>query len=233
MEGTVTPYKTPRQKRSRETLERILAAAEQQIREGGLESLTINGVVSNVGLSVGAFYARFSDKTALLHAVQERFHDRLEPIIEAEMRRATSGCHDLAGAVKAAFEVLIAHVTGERELSRAFMSMSVFDPVLRAKGEAVNRQRREVLAEVLLPFRDEIGHPDPRLAIDVAYGIYAAVIRGRLVFGQDHELHYGITNKTLYEELIRALVLYLKGQQSPGTPAAPASSPGNPSVSPS
>jgi AcrR family transcriptional regulator len=226
-----TPYKVPRQKRSRRSLERILEAAEQQIRAGGLESLTISGVVSSVGLSVGAFYARFPHKTALIHAVQNRFHERLEPAIRAEIAQETAGCTDLAQAVEAAFGVLIRKVTGERELSRAFMSLSVFDPVLRAKGEAVNRERREALAEALLNFREEIGHPDPRLAIDVAYGIYAAVVRGRLVFGEHHELLYGIDNATLYSELITALTLYLKGagplaqgaDQSPSGPEGPTS----------
>ena len=212
MEAADIPYKAPRQRRSRESLERILEAAEQQIRAGGLEALTISGVVSCVGLSVGAFYARFPDKMALLHAVQNRFHDRMEPVIRTEIMRETARCKNLAEAVEAAFGVLIRNVTGERELSRAFMSMSVFDPVLRAKGEIVNRERRNALAEALLAFRDEIGHADPRLAIDVAYGIYAAVVRGRLVFGEDHELHYGISNSTLYGELIKALTLYLKGE---------------------
>ncbi len=213
----LTPYKAPRQKRSRKSLERMLEAALQHIRSQGVESLTISGVVASVGLSVGAFYARFPDKTALLHAVQERFHAQLEPLIRAEMRREAESCTDLAAAVRAAFGVLIRRVTGERELSRAFMSLSVFDPVMRAKGEAVNRERRDALAEILLRYRDEIGHPDPRLAIDVAYGIYAAVVRGRLVFGSDHELYYGIATTQLYDELIRALTLYLKGEEAART----------------
>ena len=207
------PYKMPRQKRSRESLERLLDAAEDQIRVEGLESLTINSVVSRVGLSVGAFYARFPDKTALLHAAQDRFHNRLEPVIRAEMLEEAGACATLAQAVEAAVEVLIRHVAGERELSRAFMMMSVFDEVLRARGEAVNRFRRETLVEVLMPHRAEIGHPDPKLAIDVAYGVYAAVVRGRLIFGVEHELYYGIDTATLYSELRQALTLYLRGGQ--------------------
>lgn len=207
------PYKTPCQKRSRESLERLLDAAEDQIRTEGLESLTINSVVSRVGLSVGAFYARFPDKTALIHAVQDRFHERLEPILRAQMLEEAGSRSTLADAVDAAIEVLIRNVTGERELSRAFMMMSVFDPVLRARGELVNRVRRETLTEVLMRHRPEIGHPDPVLAIDIAYGMYAAVVRGRLIFGLEHELYYGIDNATIYNELKRALALYLRGEQ--------------------
>jgi AcrR family transcriptional regulator len=206
-----TPYKSPRQRRSRESLERLLEAAEEQIRLHGVEALTISGVVNSIGLSVGAFYARFPDKTALLHAVQDRFHNRLEPMIREQMVAEAGPCRTLAEAVDAAVDVFIRNVVGERELSRGFMSLSVADPVLRARGELVNRQRREALSEVLLTHKDEIGHADPQLAVNVAYGMYAAVVRGRLMFGADHELYYGMDNATLYRELKRALTLYLKG----------------------
>jgi AcrR family transcriptional regulator len=211
----LTPYKAPRQKRSRESLERLLDAAEAQIRAGGLESLTINVVVGRVGLSVGAFYARFPDKTALLHAVQDRFHNRLEPVIRAQMLEEAGPCEDLASAVSAAVDVLVRNVTREWELSRGFMMMSVFDPVLRARGELVNRDRRSVFRSVLLAHATEIGHPDSQLAIDVAYGMYAAVVRGRLIFGLEHELYYDVDSGTLYEELKQALTLYLRGENPP------------------
>lgn len=211
MEDQLTPYKSPRQKRSRESLERLLESAEQQIRQNGFESLTVSGVVGAIGLSVGAFYARFPDKTALLHAVQDRFHGKLEPAIRQEMLAEAGSKATLSEAVDAAVDVLIRNVVGERELSRAFMTLSVTDPILRAYGERVNRQRREAFASVVMPHADEIGHSDPRLAVDIAYGMYAAVVRGRLVFGSEHELYYGIDSPTLYRELKQALILYLKG----------------------
>jgi AcrR family transcriptional regulator len=211
----LTPYKSPRQKRSRESLERLLDGAEAQIREHGFETLTVSRVVNSIGLSVGAFYARFPDKTALLHAVQDRFHNRLEPVIREQMLAEAGTKEALAEALDAAIDVLIRNVVGERELSRAFMSLSVTDPVMRARGELVNRQRRETWAEVLLAHKEEIGHPDPELAINVAYGMYAAVIRGRLVFGSEHELYYGIDSPTLYGQLKRALTLYLRGDTAP------------------
>lgn len=213
MEDQLTPYKSPRQKRSRESLERLLEAAEDHIRQNGFESLTINGVVNSIGLSVGAFYARFPDKTALLHALQDRFHRRLEQLIRDQMIAEAGSAETLAEAVYNAVDVLIRNVVGERELSRALMTLSVTDPILRAGGERVNRERREVFSEIMMRHADEIGHEDARLAVDIAYGMYAAVIRGRLVFGAEHELYYGIDSPTLYNELKQALYLYLRGGQ--------------------
>jgi AcrR family transcriptional regulator len=212
MQEQLTPYKSPRQKRSRESLERLLGAAEEQIRLNGIEALTINGVVNSVGLSVGAFYARFPDKTALVHAVQDRFHSRLEPRIREQMLAEAGPKTTLAEALDTAVDVLLRNVVGERELSRAFMSLSVADPVLRARGELVNSQRRETFSQILLAHSDEIGHPDPSLAIAVAYGMYAAVVRGRLMFGMEHELYHEIDSGTLYRELKKALTRYLRGE---------------------
>ncbi len=121
----------------------------------------------------------------------------------------------LADTVYRAVDVLIRNVVGERELSRAFMTLSVQDPILRAGGERINRQRREAFSEIVLRHDAEIGHKDPQLAVDIAYGMYAAVIRGGLVFGAEHELYYGIDSPTLYGELKQALYLYLKGGQNP------------------
>ena len=213
VEKQLTPYRSPQQKRSRESLERLLDAAVEQIRLNGFEALTITGVVNSIGLSVGAFYARFPDKTALLHAVQDRFHLRLEAKIREELIAEAEPKTTLAEAVDFSVGVLIRNVMGERELSRAFMSLSVTDPVLRARGELVNRQRREVFTQIMMRHTAEIGHPDPELAVNVAYGMYAAVIRGRLVFGPEHELYYEIDSTTLYRELKQALMLYLRGEQ--------------------
>ncbi|HEY1598537.1 MAG TPA: helix-turn-helix domain-containing protein, partial [Pirellulales bacterium] len=56
----------PRQTRSQETLERLLDAAEEVFAEKGFESATVAEVVRRAKSSVGAMYARFTDKNALL-----------------------------------------------------------------------------------------------------------------------------------------------------------------------
>lgn len=212
MEAEAISYYSPRQKRSRESLERLLEAAEEQLSAVGVESFTVADVVKRAELSVGAFYARFPDKRALLHAVQQRFHARVEPLLQAEMRERCADAETLAQAVDRLLDVLARHFADHRELSRAFMMSSVFDSVMRARGEQVNRERREVFTSVLLGYRAEIGHPDPVLALDMAYSIYAAVVRGTLVFGMQHELYYDLAHQTVFQELKRALTLYLRGE---------------------
>ncbi|MBN1632000.1 MAG: TetR/AcrR family transcriptional regulator [Thermoleophilia bacterium] len=219
MDQELTPYHPPRQKRSKQSLERLLDAAERQMTAVGIESFTVADVVRQADLSVGAFYARFPDKKALLHAVQDRFHNRVEPRLHAQMRECAAAATSLADTVDCLLDALIEHITSSRELSRAFMMSSVFDPLMRARGERVNKERREVFTAVLLEHRAEIGHADPVLAIEVAYGLYAAVVRGTLVFGQRHELYIDVSNKTVLDELKCALTLYLRGEAPVGAAA--------------
>ena len=62
-----------RQQRSRETLDRLLDAAEAVLAEEGLEAATVPRIADRAGMSVGAVYRRFPDKDAVLRAVYGRF----------------------------------------------------------------------------------------------------------------------------------------------------------------
>jgi AcrR family transcriptional regulator len=225
MEAIEGTYHPPRRRPARETLEKLLAAAEDQLREDELSSFTIQSVLNRAGLSVGAFYSRFPDKDALMHAVQERVHGRVEPQILADLAAQTGVSQSLEEAVDYGFGILIRHVLSERALFRAFMMLSVFDPVMWQKGEQYTLERRRALTAMLAPHRPEIGHPDPDLALKAAFAIYSGVIRGWLVFYRSpNEKQVGITDETLFRELKRALALFLRGSGPEGgkTPEFPA-----------
>lgn len=52
--------------------ERIIAAAARQIRESGLESISIAELMKQVDLTHGGFYGHFSSRSALIAAALER-----------------------------------------------------------------------------------------------------------------------------------------------------------------
>jgi AcrR family transcriptional regulator len=224
MQSERSSYRPPRRKPAQETLEKLLVSAEEQLREEGLDAFTIQNVLQRAGLSVGAFYSRFPDKTAMLHEVQERVHGRIDSRIQADLVAKQGNSKCLEEAVDTGFGILIHHVLSERDLFRVFMMLSVFDHQMGLKGEQANVERKRSITKLLEPHIDEIGHPDPHLAIDSAYAIYSNTIRGRLVYYGSAEVEqFGVTENVLFVDLKRALALFLRG------PAALAAQPNSPS----
>lgn len=207
-------FKPPRQRRSHESLERVLDAAESLIRERGFDNMPIAEVVQRSGTSVGSIYARFNNKLGLLRAVQLRYHARVQNDIFA----AFSGDHpedeSLEEAVSRIVTVLSRHVLNEPALFRAFVLEAVFDPGVRAQGERTNSQRRDKMVEVLLAHRAEIRHPDPDRAARWVYSICMAMLRERVTFGEQAELSGGFCDDELVAEMTSMVTSYLTSDGS-------------------
>lgn len=69
---TAAPRKRPVQRRSAETVDRILAAAARLFDEDGYRATTTNHVAEAAGISVGSLYQYFPNKDSLLVALAER-----------------------------------------------------------------------------------------------------------------------------------------------------------------
>lgn len=101
--------RTPRQERSRRTLERILDASIDILAEHGWDAVTVGEVERRTGISRGAFYTRFPNRTSLLEYVGDQVILRVRHDQEAAFDRAAGSATDLATAVRAAVGA-IAHV---------------------------------------------------------------------------------------------------------------------------
>jgi len=78
--GLRTPLPT-KQDRSRKTRDALIAAAWKLLQTHPWEVISINDLVKSAGCSVGAFYARFTDKEALFESLaseylEERWSER-------------------------------------------------------------------------------------------------------------------------------------------------------------
>lgn len=200
-------YRQPQQKRSQESLERILDAAEYLIRERGFDNMTVAEVVQRSESSVGSLYARFRNKLGLLQAVQARYHERVEGAIAEAFDEARDEC--LEDAVGRVVRVLCEYLLNEPELFRAFILEAVFDSRVRQQGERANANRRKNLTDVLLVHEAEIRHPDPELAVRWFYSVCMAVLRERITFGEGAELSGAFPDETMVRELTRTVTCYL------------------------
>jgi AcrR family transcriptional regulator len=72
--GSINP---PRQQRSQETLARILDAADRILDGRSFDELSVEEVLIEADVSRSSFYARFSNKSALLPALFDRYRARV------------------------------------------------------------------------------------------------------------------------------------------------------------
>jgi AcrR family transcriptional regulator len=217
MSAPVT-YNPPRRRPGHESLEKLLDAAEDQLREEELDCFTVDKVLERAGVSVGSFYARFpAGKDALLTAVQNRVYARMQPAILEALEAQQQVDQSLDQAVERAFDVLIEQVMKERLLCRAFMMFSAFDPAMRLRGEQIHLERRHAVAAVLAKHLAEIGHPDPEAAIDLAYAMYSSTMHGRLVFyGPSKIPRMGVNEDDIFAQLKVGITNFLRGNDRGG-----------------
>ncbi len=112
----------PKQERSARTQAAILNAAREILSDGGIESLTISEVAARVGLTKGAFYARFRNKDALLHALFEETFEINRKAIDDLTSRVRAAHADLAEIITAFVPPALQLVRESSALFRLFGS---------------------------------------------------------------------------------------------------------------
>lgn len=100
--------RTPRQDRSRATVDAILHAGAQVFREAGFERASTNLIARVAGVSVGSLYQYFPDKEAIARALVERVETemmaRMEEIVARDDGDASATIAGLIDAVIAVHE---------------------------------------------------------------------------------------------------------------------------------
>ena len=77
--------KLPRQARSRETVERILAAGRAVLAQDGYDAFSTNRVADAADVSPGSLYQYFPDKTAILDVIVDRYWEDVAERVVASL----------------------------------------------------------------------------------------------------------------------------------------------------
>jgi AcrR family transcriptional regulator len=199
-----------RQARGQETLERLLAAAEAVLEEGGLDAATVPAIAERAGVSVGNVYKRFPDKDALLRAVYVRFFVRT-----VEQNRAALDPARWQGvAVHAIIRALVSGMVRGYVLHRALLRALLLyaetheDAEFRRRAEAMRTEAFRAIARLLLARGEEIGHAEPAEAIEFALFVVGLALRGMLLPERRQLLYAGSADR-FAEELTAMVVAYL------------------------
>jgi AcrR family transcriptional regulator len=216
---TAHSVKTPCQQRSRDSLERILKTAEALIRTKGFEALTVAEVVRRSETSIGTFYARFIDKTALLHAVQERVHGREEAQIRERVGKVSWDALSLEETVRGLVDIKRAVTKGNERLLEAFVVHGATDPVVRQRGYRYKASVENLEVEVLMRHAAQIGHQDPESAARVASRLWQAAQEEQVQRSQSGVTSPGaVPQDLLMQKLAEVVIAYLRSPDISGAP---------------
>lgn len=195
----------PKQKRSKEKLERIIRAAFVVTSKVGFESVTLADIAREAGVGVSTVYTRFKSKDALL----EELH-----IIITEN---TLNTIDSYFAIYKDYQVPLTEIVREiiedslkmtRDLSgfyQATYQQSITNNAFAEREKTIRLKLLKTIKKIFLLRKNEIGHPRPSSAIDFFVAMYMGVITDR-VMTQNFS---GLTDKKLAQELTNASKSYL------------------------
>jgi AcrR family transcriptional regulator len=200
----------PQQTRSRESLERVLAAGQQLLEEEGWEGFTVQEVSRRAKVSIGSIYARAPSKEALILAVYDR------AVEEIARQNAEALTEDGAWAAMGTRELIVEAVRemGRQMLNhelilRRIMNRAPVDAVIRARGDAQIRRLGERWEELLRRRESEYRHPEPDLAIEVAFRMVFATVARRVALGAQFGAPHEVSDQRLLDEVGRAVAAYL------------------------
>jgi AcrR family transcriptional regulator len=211
-DATVRP---PKQKRSQESLERVLEAATRLLEEEGFDAFTIQDVSHRADVSVGAIYARFGSKESLLRAVHRHAMESMRPEHETlpalDGRPSKTARDVVVGAVHAVADIF----HGNQKLLRAFMHLGAVDEEISRRGSENSTDLARQFATTVLARRDAITHPNPETAVDVAFRMAYCTFARQVMYGPAFESDRPIVWDDLVDEVGDACAAYLLDKRPP------------------
>ena len=200
--------RVPKQARSRQTLERMLAAARELLETKDFDEVAVADIAKRGRSSVGAFYARFEDKDGLLNYL-DVFHAQ-------EIVAAANEFGDETAPLEEVVRDMIGFaVRFHRQHAGLLRAMVRRGRIKKERRHAPRAQgminQFSAFHTILLRHRKEITHANPDLALSLALSMVFNTIRERVLFPETASSRVPITNSILAEELSDSFLSYVCG----------------------
>lgn len=193
----------PQQQRSKQTLERIVAASLELLATEGPAGLTVHKVVAKADSSVGSFYARFSGKEDLLEYLGDRiWTEALERWTEA-LESRDWGELELSEMAEGSVGLLI-----DAQRSRSAY-LRALDWAASGPQHGYRTFRSELLVglgKILLRRASEMTHPEPELAVRLGLRAVLGIVEAEF-----RAVHDRLPREKLVHECRALLLGYLTG----------------------
>jgi len=194
----------PRQQRSQQTYEALLASAERLVTRKSFQSVSLAEICEGAGCTTGAFYHRFEDKEALLVHLEDRVYDRAHALIDQVFPKAgqLTGRRLVQMLIAGVVDFYLLHQGSIKALTLAAQSDRELRRRLSRRGRAVVRRGSKLIAKEL-----GRGHRDADRSIDFALVALRAVLREVVLFGSEE---FGpFPREVLVTELTEQFTRYL------------------------
>ena len=170
--------RTPKQRRSQESYDRMIKAAVELLKEGGLAAMTLAAVSSRSRVSIGSIYCRVENKEALVREVQAVVLQQMEKEFAVLVNRVRRRMLPLRELVPTMVSELAHHLRRYAPLLAAFMQQADRDPLVEEVGGKSYQQNLLDFQLVLLERKQEFHHPDPEHATQTCFSVvYASLAR--------------------------------------------------------
>ncbi|MDX2166273.1 MAG: TetR/AcrR family transcriptional regulator [Deltaproteobacteria bacterium] len=200
--------KLPLQARSREKLERFIAAAERLINERGFQATSVPDIAREAGCSVGLFYTRFRDKQELLRFLFEHYLGEAVATARAVLQPGAFADVPLAALIRTAVQGMVRIHRGKPGLVYAFYESIPHDPVLGERVLAVHHEIEGLARAMLVARGAEITHPDPDTAARFGIRLVVGVLQQRALASRTLPAEDDLGWTVMAEEMTRTLLGY-------------------------
>jgi AcrR family transcriptional regulator len=199
----------PLQRRSAESLERVLQAGLDVLTDIGFEGFTLLEVSRRAGVSIGSIYARVPSREALILAIHER---AMASMTEQEQQFERDSARE-GLSPRELVETLVADMANimlrNGRMLRVFMRQAPMNTEIWKRGAENSHVTAQLFRAALESHRDDLRHPDPDLGIDIGYRMVYCTIARRITHGPQFESGVEVTDEELVRELGRAVADYL------------------------
>ena len=192
------------QRRSQQTTERLIDAAEEILKTEGADAATLRAIAEKAGVSIGIVYRRFPDKDTILRAVYMRYFSKAAASNQRVLSATDWSRFSTTHLARLLIDGMVMNYRANRNLLKSLIlyARSHDDPAFRERVEAMNEQAVTALVGIFESRKSEMNHPHPSEGIRFALTSVAAVAQERAIFQKSMDPH-------LSRELLRLFSAYL------------------------
>lgn len=207
--GDMAWARPPQQERSQQTLDRLLDAVESLFADDTIDSVSVADIAKRAGHSVGAFYSRFPNKEAAVHAVHARFCEEAKATADEVLRPARWHDSPMREVTRQVVGFLAADYRQRQGLRRALLLLNGGDPEIRARSKDVSGHVTARIHGLLADHAAELSHPDLLVAAEMVHRLLFSTLDHWALFDGGASTGRTLPQETFVEELAGAVCAYL------------------------